>query len=1539
MKKFNILLLNIFLLCILIFSSNNTQSVFAQSFTSSIVISENSQIDGETDGNLKIEGLKSGSAIVIESGVNVTLKNLAIELAEGQTLDSVITIEAGAKLILDNVTFNVSSKPANAIVKNSGVLEINNTDFPNISSKDTFVDILNCSDEIGAVTLHNIPKNYMTRIKLLQGSIYVDDSTTIDGVINLCLEEDYSVILESGDRFIGRALVKGLNTFAGKFLDNFQFDGAPIESDIDVTSEYLFENFKDKYYLDYVGNLGDDLNVCDDGYIVTYNDGENDIYVDTIDSGDIILTQFCIKFLINDESIDSNFIDDSLTQHYVYVGGKYATARLFVKYAKMFEQENFYVSGTIIKKANETEAISYGTTSYKFVLDNMTTLLGSSKKIVAKYGNVPFQTLDIKSFCVSQDGIYKDADALKIQSLNVCPSVLISGEEETLYTSHYLACVELNGYLFEEIIAGEGLSVTRLASTQNYEILDIAIGESFSGDVKVLLSDGLPEIKNVTLEIDKSSFDYTGLNQINNCTPYYMDEEEVYLEESEFSLFKVENGTLIATDTMVDAGNYKIVVGEKDGFVFENTEFDVVINPIGLRIEFTNKNYVYDGEEKFVEAEVSGAIEGDTVEIQCVGDGKILPGNYAVTVEIVSGDTNNYYIIDSCKECTLFIDKATIDMSQVIVENKTVEYTGEGFTITPKNEVEGLRYSSSASYSNVGTYTIQVTFFVSDLSLYYPLSCDENIKNATLTITPKIIDLSYLNFDDIYHTYDGTTINVEVSQEIINSLPEEVSKDYITISGDGVVNASDTPYDVTITFKLREKYSKNYALSPATHTLKIYIEKATIDESVFRFDDLTIEYDGRRHLIEAKNILAGIVQCQYKDIERVECGVYEQEILLSLTDSQNYNALIKDKYSATLTIYPATFDMSSVEFSDLVVTFEPNTYYILQASNYNENLNVSYKYYLNNQYLNGAETSGVCNAGTYEVVASFEAKNEWKDNSYPIDDLSAHLIIEKKTIDLDAVIFEDKTITYDGLAHSLEVTNGGDITFEYSLNNFINAGRYEIIATPIFDTDNYRLNSDIELKAVLTIEKAKIDMSDIQFEDVLVTYDKQVKVAKISGELPNGVSVNYTNNEQINAGEYIAVASFVLEDSANFEAIPDKTCTIKIGQKTISVKLNQAIFVYTGEPINVSAYAEGVIDGDIVEVTLKNNGNTNASKYYSEIILSNSNYICPQTLVSYTIEKADLDLSNIAFNDVEVTYDGAEHTPRLVGSLPVGVTVNIVTKKVINVGEYVSYVDFIVVNQNYKTPERLVAYSKVLPKPILVEFSGYKNLVEDGTRHDVSVNFIGLVENNFDDYKIIYSAEPVVAGEYTVKVELNENSNYVILGTNSLNFEILTSEKTYINQDLEILIKGDGFSTTSNIVLLQNEKIEEKLLGAGIVPKEYSAFKLEMNDVENRKEVSISLKPNTINIANSKSIKVYKISNNEFTEIDFELKNNKINFVANLGDEIVVVEEKGEMEKNQLLIAVVILSALVSIGVVVFVILKRKPKKKKVDYFIDTEME
>ena len=133
MKKFYIALLNMLLLCLLIFPQK-TQSVYARNVTSNWVIAEDTQIDGETDGDLLIEGVQSGSAIVIESGANVTLKNLTINIAEGQTLSSVISIEAGAKLILENVIVTLSSKPTHAIIANEGMLEIDNCVFPNILS-------------------------------------------------------------------------------------------------------------------------------------------------------------------------------------------------------------------------------------------------------------------------------------------------------------------------------------------------------------------------------------------------------------------------------------------------------------------------------------------------------------------------------------------------------------------------------------------------------------------------------------------------------------------------------------------------------------------------------------------------------------------------------------------------------------------------------------------------------------------------------------------------------------------------------------------------------------------------------------------------------------------------------------------------------------------------------------------------------------------------------------------------------------------------------------------------------------------------------------------------------------------------------------------------------------------------------------------------------------------------------------------------------------------------------------------------------------
>ena len=60
-----------------------------------------------------------------------------------------------------------------------------------------------------------------------------------------------------------------------------------------------------------------------------------------------------------------------------------------------------------------------------------------------------------------------------------------------------------------------------------------------------------------------------------------------------------------------------------------------------------------------------------------------------------------------------------------------------------------------------------------------------------------------------------------------------------------------------------------------------------------------------------------------------------------------------------------------------------------------------------------------------------------------------------------------------------------------------------------------------------TTEKLDYDMSNVKFEDKTVTYDGNEHTLEITGTLPDGVSVSYTNNKLTEVGSIEATATFV----------------------------------------------------------------------------------------------------------------------------------------------------------------------------------------------------------------------------------------------------------------------------------------------------------------------------------------------------------------------------------------------------------------------------
>ena len=164
-----------------------------------------------------------------------------------------------------------------------------------------------------------------------------------------------------------------------------------------------------------------------------------------------------------------------------------------------------------------------------------------------------------------------------------------------------------------------------------------------------------------------------------------------------------------------------------------------------------------------------------------------------------------------------------------------------------------------------------------------------------------------------------------------------------------------------------------------------------------------------------------------------------------------------------------------------------------------------------------------------------------------------------------------------------------DYTVEYKDNKEI--GKATIVIT---GKGKYTGTKEVQFN----IEKATYDMSNVKFEDLTVAYDGKSHLITATG-LPNGVKVEYKNNEKIEMGEYTVTAVFT-GDAEHYNDIADMTATLKIIGKDISNFIVSKIDnqVFTGKGIKPSVEIK---DGKIVlkngtDYTLSYSNNINTGK-------------------------------------------------------------------------------------------------------------------------------------------------------------------------------------------------------------------------------------------------------------------------------------------------------------------------------------------------------
>ena len=253
-----------------------------------------------------------------------------------------------------------------------------------------------------------------------------------------------------------------------------------------------------------------------------------------------------------------------------------------------------------------------------------------------------------------------------------------------------------------------------------------------------------------------------------------------------------------------------------------------------------------------------------------------------------------------------------------------------------------------------------------------------------------------------------------------------------------------------------------------------------------------------------------------------DAGDHVFHLVFTPADSVNYS-IVRD-IPVTVRVAKADYDMTGVALNGASVTYDGQAHSLAISGTLPEGVTVRY------------EGNDQVNAGTHPVRAIFTAGDQ--NHNDPVS-LSANLIILKS--DVTGITFSGQTLTYDGQEHSLAIsgTLPSGVSVSYQNNGKTNVDEYDVVA---HFTVNGNYNDVPDMHATLKINKATI--SGITFEDGTFTYDGQVHNLAISGQLPNGVSVEYAGNGQVNANVYGVTAH--INVGGNYNAIEDLHATLTI---------------------------------------------------------------------------------------------------------------------------------------------------------------------------------------------------------------------------------------------------------------------------------------------------------------------------------------------------------------------------------------------------------
>lgn len=571
-------------------------------------------------------------------------------------------------------------------------------------------------------------------------------------------------------------------------------------------------------------------------------------------------------------------------------------------------------------------------------------------------------------------------------------------------------------------------------------------------------------------------------------------------------------------------------------------------------------------------------------------------------------------------------------------ENNVFTYDGKEHVVEvdgyiPANAV--VTYLGGNSFVNAGTYDVTAVVF-----------CEGYVTeklSTTVRIERAKYDMSSVKFESKEVVYDGNVHSVAIS----GVLPEGVSSPTYTINEKTTSSATDVgEYKVKATFAHNDpnyepipEMEATLKITPAEYTVRgvdiVFKDEsgATLSEATRIYDGKSITFDLNDYSKLSKKISVSfsvydkdgnVISTSNKKTNIINAGVYTVKAEFSLADGKNYMPLtpIVRTFEVLKTDYPT---IVNVRLETAQATYDGKAHSIKIVGTLPSGVTVSYRYYLNRKlvvdaYNNPVES--VVDAGRYTVEAIFTHSD---GNCKPIPSLSATLNIEKmKLTSLRFGLSTEPVIEYSGEPYEFDLQkwkeNNDDLyagilqygtvkyyVFDATLNKYVEMGENE---RPT-EIGKYRISIDLSIaeghernycfsngdriqsfSAFLEIQKKKTTTPKVTFE-----YEDITVYTGVS----NNVEYSITNADM----------ALITVTATYFK------CGIDNNGNPIYTALENGVF-----PTNAGVYKF------IVTITLNDtqhnafaNGETSV-EYYVEL----------------TIEKNVIEVSDILFNDSDVTY-------------------------------------------------------------------------------------------------------------------------------------------------------------------------------------------------------------------------------------------------------------------------------------------------------------